>query len=141
MKKEILIIILILFITGCGNKNNNITIDNYNLNLESKESCTEEVKVYYEDESYKIYTVCLEEINLNKDNKTISFNNYLSNNDVDDTIDKIIKQLKLKESLWDGGTTLYTNKNISVIKCKTIDNNNNIYIGNKDLTINDNYCK
>ena len=95
MKKVILIIILILFITGCGNKNNNITIDNYNLSISNKENCTEEVKVYYEDESYTIYTVCLEEINLNKDNKTISFNNYLTNNDIDDIIDKIIKQLKL----------------------------------------------
>lgn len=56
-------------------------------------------------------------------------------------IDDLIMDKDLVDKLKDGGTTIYKNEQVTVIKCHTLDGNNDIYVGNKNLNYNMNYCE
>ena len=85
-----------------------------------------------------IYTYCFENTKININNKGIELKEYLEGET--DAIDNIIKTLKLEDTLLDGGTQIYKG-NITLIKCNTLDGNNDIYIGNKDMKFKQNFCK
>ena len=64
-----------------------------------------------------------------------------SSNTLEASIDKIIKQLEPSGALLDGGSVEYKNDSITIIKCNTLDNNNDIYIGDNTLEMTNEYCK
>ena len=129
-----------------SNKNESYTYsDNYDSITTTKSECDHKPRLYYQYDNRKIYTYCLNKVELIIDNKTIELKDYLKNN----TLDSLIKELELISSLYDGGTNVYndggskriTNNGITLIKCNTIDGNKDIYIGNKDMQYKSNFCK
>lgn len=129
-----------------SNKNESYTSsDNYDSITTTKSDCEYKPKLYYQYDNRKIYTYCLNKVELIIDNKTIELKDYLKNN----TLDSLINKLEKISSLYDGGTNIYndggtkriTNNGITLIKCNTIDGNKDIYIGNKDMQYKYNFCK
>ena len=62
---------------------------------------------------------------------------------MDKSIVSITNLLNKQSILKDGGTIIFKNKdkNITLIKCNTIDGNKDIYIGNYNLNFKSNMCK
>lgn len=151
MKKKIifsiLIIVSLFLIVGCQKNNTmkqtNIILDGYNLIMSKINNCNDKVKEYYEYDNRKVYLVCLDEVNLKKDNNSLTLKHYLKNNeqDFEKNINKIINYLDEDSVLWDEDTTIYKSSDITIIKCKTIEGNKDIYIGDANLEKKENYCK
>ena len=129
-----------------NNKNESYTSsDNYDSIIDTSIDCNHKPKLYYQYDNQKIYTYCLNNVELIIDNKPIELKEYLKNN----TIDSLIKKLEIVSSTFDGGTNTYndggtkriTNNGITLIKCNTIEGNKDIYIGNKDMRYKSNFCK
>lgn len=61
----------------------------------------------------------------------------------DKSIESITNLLNKQSNLKDGGTVIFKNKdkNITLIKCNTIDGNKDIYIGNYNLSFKSSMCK
>lgn len=130
----------------------NVNIDkpviNYEYKIEVDETnlCDKE-QLYYEGNDYNIYTYCLNSINIHDGNEVKSLSDIISKNN--DIIDKIISELIPKDTIYDGGTTIYkdggtkkiTSNGITIIKCNTLDGNRDIYIGADSLEFQDNFCK
>ena len=59
------------------------------------------------------------------------------------SIESITNLLNKQSILKDGGTIIFKNKdkNITLIKCNTIDGNKDIYIGDYNLNFKSNMCK
>ena len=78
------------------------------------------------------------------DGKTMTLKEYISNNNgtLDDSIKKITDKLELTGALYDGGTTIYKSKDkdVTLISCKQMDGNKNIYIGDYSLEYTDDLC-
>ena len=108
-------------------------------------NCDNNAKLYHQKNNTKIYSYCLDKIEVIIDNKPIELKEYLKNNSIND----LINSLEKTASLYDGGTNIYndggskriTNNGIALIKCNTIDGNKDIYIGNKDMQYKSNFCK
>ena len=66
-----------------------------------------------------------------------------STESVDKSIENITNLLNKQSILKDGGTIIFKNKdkNITLIKCNTIDNNKDIYIGDYNLNFKSSMCK
>lgn len=75
----------------------------------------------------------------------ISLRKYINNSTqlVDKLIENITNLLNKQSILKDGGTVIFKNKdkNITLIKCNTIDNNKDIYIGDYNLNFKSSMCK
>ncbi len=107
--------------------------------VEEKDSCNALEKV--EMNNYNLYLDCVRVIYEAEDGKQYSIEEALKEQKL---TRKLIKEnLKKVETLWDGGTTTYVNKkeNIAFILCQTVDGNNDIYVGNKSLRYQEQFCK
>lgn len=80
----------------------------------------------------------IDEIIFNIDNKKRTLKEYYQEvNNIDITINTLIDLLNYKETIKDGGTTVYSSSlfDITVIKCNTIEGNKDIYIGDNNLDL------
>ena len=142
--KKIILLFATFFIVGCGNQ----TIDleeNYIIKPIETETCKNnyQVKEYYSEDDQKIYLVCLSDIMLNDKNNSISLKKYLDQGNT--TISKVVEEFTSKTNyetgLFDGGTLIYKSSadsqyvdgDLTLIKCNTLDGNNDIYIGPKNI--------
>ena len=97
--------------------------------------------------SYTIYYYGIKSAFIKIDNKTYDFATILASNKI--TFDEIIEYLKEVGTLndkdiiiyRDGGTKKYLLENYTIIKCNTLDNNKDIYIGNKSMDYIVEFCK
>ena len=147
MKKVIFIFICLLMLCSCEKKKNiendsNIEkVKNLVLTYNNLEECTLNPREYYNRDGRRVYTVCIDQIMI-KD--TIwDFTGYATNayDNLDDFINDITSKMTLASSFWDGGTRVYKSNDLTVITCNTIENNKDVYIGNKDLEFQDTFCK
>ena len=152
MKKRICLITSIILIIVCGvvynfclihSINTKVEVGGYTLYTKKANISSNNPQIYYTDINRKIYLVGLKEINLKKDNESISLKSYLKDNNLNKVFEDILNNLNKESSLWDGGTNIYRNKknDITIIMCNTIDGNKDIYIGNKKMEMQDKYCK
>lgn len=113
--------------------------DNQQIKITKTKECDNQVIEYYQFEEQKVYLVCLDEITI--DGATLK--DYFSKTyqTFNDSINSLINNMKLIDTYKDGGTKLYKNDTISIIKCNTIDGNKDIYIGDTNLEYQENYCK
>ena len=100
-----------------------------------------------DDKEYDVYEDCYDCLEIKTGNRGNSIREMLDSELV--TMDDIFKQLEIeasnnhisKESFWDGGTTLYKGSNYAILRCNTIDGNKDVYISDRDLEYETNYCK
>lgn len=135
----ILLIALIAFIFYKRN------LSNSNINISEEKECNHEPVLYYEYNNKKIYSYCLSNIEITINNAKQELKEYLLNN----SLDSLISHLERLSSYDDGGTTVYkdggskkiTTNGLTLIQCKTLEGNNDIYIGPKDMNMKMNFCQ
>ncbi len=142
-----LLIVFLVLITGCEKepKENNI-YDNLIINkltLTKIDKCKNKLEKYYEKDGRTIYVVCLSDVKINVYEDTYDLKDYLDN--TNDTFEQAIHKLAkvhVNETQYDdGGTILYYNNKTALLRCNTLDNNKDIYIGDNTLTYENDYCK
>lgn len=144
----ITIIVLIVILAAIYyNKNKNFKINNdYKILISETKNCTDDIKLYYSIYGgRKVYTYCLNNINIHYNNKKISLKKALKNDNINMT--QIIDDLTYINGYWDGGSAVYkddakiiSDGNITVIRCNTVDGNTNYYIGNKSMSFDQGFC-
>lgn len=102
------------------------------VNENQEKAC--KAKLYYEEENRKIYSYCLESIKFKGSELKVLLNDGMR-------IDDIVKNMKVVDLYKDGGSKLYRNQEISILMCQTIDGNKDIYIGNKKMKYEKDFCQ
>ena len=113
--------------------------DNHQIKITKTKDCDNQVIEYYQYEEQKVYLVCLDEITIDG----ATFKDYFSKTyqTFNDSINSLINDMELVDTYKDGGTKLYKNDSIALIKCNTIDGNKDIYIGDTNLEYQESFCK
>ncbi len=114
--------------------------------VETKECSNPSQLYYYDDTNFKIYTYCLDTINIVKDDKKTSLDKYILKDK--DVVVKLLNKLYVTREFSNSLTLQYedkpsmkfTNNGLSVISCKTSTGNNNIYIGPKNMLYQSDFC-
>lgn len=119
-----------------------MSINDYKFGLLKNNDCVNP-KLYYQENDIKVYLLCFDDIYLIKDDYRMSLKYYFQNvnQTFEKSIDDIVKNLNLYSIFKDGGTKIYKNDNLTIIKCNTIDGNKDIYIGNNNIDFKQEYCK
>ena len=89
--------------------------------------------IYFANDAYALDTKTKEYIE-----KTI-FDYMLrsDNKKFDEIIESISKNMKEEYFLYDGGTGVYRNKDMTMIVCRTLDGNKDVYFGNSSMDFDD----
>lgn len=140
--KKILILVGILFLlTGCEKE---ISLEKeFTIMTNEKENCENISKEYYKKGNQKIFLVCLDEVKFKTEDGEMTLKTYLKKqgSSIDSATEKITSLLKYDNGLFDGGTAVYKSNDmdktagLTVIKCDTVEGNNDVYIGTKDLDL------
>lgn len=90
------------------------------------------------DIDYDLYYYGIEEVTINVDNKIIALEEALRSGKmtIDGLVIKANKDFPNAKVYKDGGSTEYHYDNYTIIKMHTLDGNRDVYIGTKDMTIN-----
>lgn len=115
----------------------------YSLNTKEVENCQEPAKLYYADKDVKVYTYCLEDIKLTKDDKEETLLSYLAkDNTIIDEIDSELSYLGLHT---DQSTLIFNDQNnisktgLTMYKCNR-PNINDVYIGPESMIFQSDFC-
>lgn len=127
--------------------NNPIIEYTFTIEATLTKKCDNKAKVYFKETNKTIYTYCLDNIFINDGTKKVELKEYLESNK--NIIEKIVNTLVKQEIYKDGGSILYkdngnlgfTNNGLTILKCKTLEGNNDIYIGSKDMKYEEGFCK
>ncbi len=123
----ILIITLTLLIGGCFNKK-----------VETKDvKCG--IELLLKEKTRNIYTYCFGKDTVKIDNKKYNLSDYIQENS--DTLDKLMELMIHEDDLDDGGTIIYKGDNFHIIKCHTLNGNNDIYIEGERKEFKEEFCK
>ena len=118
---------------------------NYKLSIIETNNCNLKLNEYYKYDDRKVYTTCLDEIYLQRENSdaiiTLKYHLENVNQTFDRSISQLVSDMKVVSMLKDGGTTIYKKDNYTIIVCNTIDGNKDIYIGNENFKYEQGYCK
>lgn len=111
-----------------------------NIKIIKSENCNAKADLYFTEENRKVYTYCIDEINIYKGKDVLSLKEYLGLDE--DGIEFIIENFAedSNNSYDDGGSILYHGDNFNILKCHTIMGNNDIYIGDKNMGYSSNFC-
>ncbi|MDD2435564.1 MAG: hypothetical protein PHO63_04845 [Bacilli bacterium] len=97
---------------------------------------------------YNVYYECFGDLLLQTGLETMNFLNnmlfydWISMYDVIGFLEyQVENKAATRQIFKDGGSTLYKNKDFSLLKCNTISGNQDIYIGSTDFEYKENYCK
>lgn len=122
----------------------------YDLEIVETKKCNKEATLYYSlEDGRNIYTYCLDEIKVKNydDEESEDLKDLLSEDET--FIDTIITNLNYvisatnngNEMYKDGGSRIYTNKELALLNCHTLDGNKDIYIGPKGMQKENNFCE
>lgn len=115
----------------------------YSIETKEIENCSEKAKLYYADKDIKIYTYCLSEIKIKKDNKTTKLiDNLKKDNDIINDIDSKLTYLGLYEdqsTLMFDSTDDFTNNGLTMYRCHE-PLINDVYIGPKNMKFQSDFC-
>lgn len=124
-------------------------VEQYAYTIETTEvlECNQNKVLYMGIENKNIYTYCLDSIKINDGNKLIELRDYYSENDK--VFEELVNTLDYIDTYKDGGSKLYrdngdtdfTNNGLAVIWCDTLDGNQDIYIGSKDMEYEIDFCE
>lgn len=148
MKKILFIIICLLMVTGCKKKElngNKIPDDTLILELVKTPGCKNQVTEYYQkqDQDRKVYFVCLDGINIKRENtKTMTLKYHFDNvnQSFDASVEQLINQMEMVAAYKDGGTVLYQKDNYRMLVCKKKGGPRDVYFGDITLEYENDYC-
>ncbi len=118
------------------------------LRFDTIPNCNNQSTDYFIDD-IKISFICIDNVYVKSNNESVSFQEYIEVNGIDDFIGSLSKKMKLVAVYRDGGTKLYKDNKItsktgfSMLKCNKFDGNkynNDIYIGPKNMGYYENFC-
>lgn len=143
MKKGLALIITLLIIIG--------TVLIFVLNKKSStgynilvKKTNDSLKVVKSFKDYNIWYLNTNNVTISYNNVTYDFISAIENNkiDLEDLKTYLIKSNLDRKYLNDGGTIVFIDKDYSIIMCKTLEHNNDIYVGpsNTYEVLEDNYC-
>ena len=123
--------------------------DDFSILTTENKSCSLKNNLYYSG-NINVYSYCLDKINIVENGITMDLTEYLDG--ADSTLEKMNRMIsKLSEhtSYWDGGSTMYkdggsikySNNGLSILKCNTIDDNHDFYIGTSNMNYENDMCK
>lgn len=120
----------------------NTYINDYKLELNINDNNVK-VNKYYSKNNIDVYLVGLDDISLIRESSVISLKYHFQNvnQTFEKSIDDIISVLNLVSTLRDGGTKIYKNDDITLIKCNTTNGNKDVYIGDETLEYKQDYCQ
>lgn len=99
----------------------------------------------YLKENQNISYKCIDEIYVydkeKKTKETLYYYFTYEYESIDDAIKPIIDELEQVGIYKDGGSIMYKNNNIAILKCNTVSGNRDIYIGKSNLRYEKDYCK
>lgn len=145
-KKQILksIIVLVLLSFICiyiydNYKKENIT----KLVINEKEDCIGNLDLYYTDtEGNNYYLYCLDKIIVDYGDRTLDLNKALDRKQI--TMDFVYEEVKKNgkvDSYRDGGSIKYNNDSFSLLKCQTLEGNNDYYFGPSNMEKREGFCE
>ena len=153
--KYILIVMFIIMITGCKNSgveevqsNNKIagTANTIQVEISSLQNGNKYNK-YLERDGKTVYLASnINEVYYSDTENKHTLKDYVQNTyqTIDDSINHLLNYLSLVGQLKDGGTKIYKSKeyNITIVKCNTLFDNKDYYIGDYDMMFdNDLMCR
>lgn len=117
-----------------------VKLDEQSSTVKTSTKCAD-ASVYISEEDRNIYTYCLKSVEINEKGKYIELRDYYKEHD--DAIEELIKNMENVETYKDGGSKLYVNErnDLAILECKTLDGNNDIYIGPKDMIYEEGFCE
>lgn len=106
--------------------------------VEEKSSCSKLEKIEFD--KYNLYLDCIDVTYETKNHYQISLSEAFKTKEI--TRKDIKEKLSKKETI-PSAATIYTNteENITFILCQTSEGNKDIYVGNKTMQYNENFCK
>ena len=106
--------------------------------VEEKSSCSKLEKIEFD--KYNLYLDCIDVTYETKNHYQISLSEAFKTKEI--TRKDIKEKLSKKETIF-STATIYTNteENITFILCQTSEGNKDIYVGNKTMQYNENFCK
>lgn len=101
----------------------------------------DETSIYISEKDRNIYTFCLDSIEINDGGKYVEFKEYYKNNEK--ALDELLDRMEFKDTYKDGGSKLYANErsDLAILICNTLEGNKDVYIGPKDMTYEEGFCK
>ena len=106
--------------------------------VEEKSSCSKLEKIEFD--KYNLYLDCIDVTYETKNHYQISLSEAFKTKEI---TRKDIKEKLTKKETIPSTATIYTNteENITFILCQTSEGNKDIYVGNKTMQYNENFCK
>lgn len=106
--------------------------------VEEKNSCSKLEKIEFD--KYNLYLDCIDVTYETKNHYQISLSEAFKTKEI---TRKDIKEKLTKKEIIPSTATIYTNteENITFILCQTSEGNKDIYVGNKTMQYNENFCK
>ncbi len=107
-----------------------------NFKIEEKSACSNEKKLYYEDDEMQIYTVCLDNLKISQYHRETDFDSFLKTSQI--SMDEFLKRLQKKENFQitvftKNQSKRYEGENISILKCEK-DEKKIFYIGKENIS-------
>jgi hypothetical protein len=104
-------------------------------------------KTYRIPLNYNLFSYCLDDIVITIDNMSYPLKEALTTGKI--TLDRLINKMNydsiygnvIKMVAKDGGSTLYSSNDFSLLKCNTIAGNRDYYVGSRDMKYENNFCK
>ena len=143
----VIVIIFLIVIALLSIKSKFPKIDLYHFSIQENESKNLEKKARVENRNVYYYgldfaLLCDKEENCYQMSEALK-HNQIRLNDFIKYLDKQVEYGNFKTIvMWDGGTKIYKKTGIEVILCKTLDGNQDVYVGNDKMSENlkGNYC-
>lgn len=98
--------------------------------------------LYYTDDDVNYYVYNLDKIIVDYGDRKLELNRALETKQI--TMDFVLEYVKnngTTDSYWDGGTNKYSNSELSVLECKTLDGNSDYYFGPSNMEYKEGFCK
>ena len=142
----VVIIVDAYIIRKKSNNNSSVSMNTATkIHTEETTNCNNKPKLYDTINNQKIYFYCIDSVKIKQDNSELELKDYLKEN----SINNILDLLSINSTLYDGGTAIYrdkdtnriTNLGITIIKCNTLKDNKDIYIGPENMILKKNFCK
>lgn len=113
--------------------------DEYEVIVDKDNKCNSGTQLYYENKDQKYYFNCLNRIDIKYSEEDIYELNYLlQDNKIN--LNDLYKKANNKEEYDDGGSVLYQYDDFSILKCNTLEGNNDIIFGNTNLSKTEEFC-